>query len=95
MKINDMTYAVRGAVFEVNRVLGPGFLEKVYEKALLMELRKRGLKADYAIEYRWTTVHVLFKLSLVYLQISYYNIIINHIHYATCCVGIEKEIYNA
>ena len=53
------------------------------------------LKADYAIEYRWTTVHVLFKLSLVYLQISYYNIIINHIHYATCCVGIEKEIYNA
>ena len=46
MEINDVTYAVRGAVFEVNRVLGPGFLEKVYEKALLVELRKRGLKAD-------------------------------------------------
>jgi GxxExxY protein len=46
MEINDVTYAVRGAVFEVNRVLGPGFLEKVYENALLVELRKRGLKAD-------------------------------------------------
>ena len=29
-----------GAVFEVNRVLGPGFLEKVYENALLVELKK-------------------------------------------------------
>jgi GxxExxY protein len=46
MEINDITYAVRGAVFEVNRTLGPGFLEKVYENALLVELRKRGLKAD-------------------------------------------------
>jgi GxxExxY protein len=45
MEINEITYAVRDAVFEVNRVLGPGFLEKVYENALLVELRKRGLKA--------------------------------------------------
>lgn len=34
------------AVFEVGRVPGPGFLEKVYEDALLVELRKRGLKAQ-------------------------------------------------
>ena len=46
MDINDITYAINGAVFEVNRVLGPGFLEKVYEKALLIELKKRGLKAE-------------------------------------------------
>jgi GxxExxY protein len=46
MEINDITYAINGAVFEVNRVLGPGFLERVYEKALLVELRMRGLKAD-------------------------------------------------
>ncbi len=45
MDINDITYAINGAVFEVNRVLGPGFLEKVYEKALMIELEKRGLKA--------------------------------------------------
>jgi GxxExxY protein len=46
MAINDITYAIRGAVFEVNQVLGPGFLEKVYENALLIELRMRGLKAE-------------------------------------------------
>jgi len=46
MDINDVTYAIDGVVFEVNRVLGPGFLEKVYENALLIELKKRGLKVE-------------------------------------------------
>ena len=45
MEINDITYEINGAVFEVNKILGPGFLEKVYENALLVELNKRGLKA--------------------------------------------------
>jgi GxxExxY protein len=46
MDINELTYAIRGAVFEVNNILGPGFLEKIYENALLIELRIRGLKAE-------------------------------------------------
>jgi len=46
MNIDEITYQIRGAIFEVNRVLGPGFLEKVYENALLIELRDRGLKAN-------------------------------------------------
>lgn len=46
MDITEITYQIRGAVFGVNRVLGAGFLEKVYEKALLVELRRRGLKAE-------------------------------------------------
>ena len=45
MNTDDITYQIRGAIFEVNRVLGHGFLEKVYENALLIELRGRGLKA--------------------------------------------------
>ena len=45
MEINDITYGINGAIFEVNKVLGPGFLEKVYENALLYELKNRGLKA--------------------------------------------------
>ena len=28
MDINEIAYAVNGAVFEVNRVIGPGFLDK-------------------------------------------------------------------
>ncbi len=46
MDLSDITYGIRGAVFEVNRVLGAGFLEKVYENALLIELRARGFKAE-------------------------------------------------
>jgi len=46
MTINEITYIINGAIFEVNRILGPGFLEKVYEKALLIELRERGLRAE-------------------------------------------------
>jgi len=46
MKLNDITYNIRGAVFEVNKVLGSGFLEKVYENSLLTELKIRGLKAE-------------------------------------------------
>jgi GxxExxY protein len=46
MEIDDVTYAINGAVFEVNKILGPGFLEKVYENAMLVELSKRGIKAE-------------------------------------------------
>jgi GxxExxY protein len=45
MELNEITYAIRGAVFEVNKVLGHGFLEKVYENALMLELQLRGLRA--------------------------------------------------
>ena len=46
MEIDDLTYLINAAVFEVNRELGPGFLEKVYENAMLRELASRGLKAS-------------------------------------------------
>jgi GxxExxY protein len=42
----ELTYLINGAIFEVNRELGTGFLEKVYENALLIELSKRELKAE-------------------------------------------------
>ncbi len=34
---------VIGAAIEVHRILGPGFLEKIYERALVHELALRGL----------------------------------------------------
>jgi len=45
MNIDDITYRINGAIFEVNRELGAGFLEKVYENALMVELADRKLKA--------------------------------------------------
>ena len=46
MDVNELTYQINGAIFEVNRVLGVGFLEKVYERALLTELQIRGLEVE-------------------------------------------------
>ena len=43
--INDLTCQINGAVFEVNKELGGGFLEKLYENAMLAELQARGLKS--------------------------------------------------
>ena len=42
----DLTEGVIGAAFEVAHALGAGFLEKVYENALAIELRKNGLKVE-------------------------------------------------
>jgi GxxExxY protein len=54
MKLNDITYAINGAVFEVNDILGPGFLEKEYENALLIELKNRGLRAKNQVPIKVT-----------------------------------------
>jgi GxxExxY protein len=42
---DSLTESVIGAVFEVSNTLGAGFLEKVYERALLKELGLRGICA--------------------------------------------------
>lgn len=46
MRINDITFQIRGAIYDVYNELGPGLLEGIYEKALLTELRTRGLKVE-------------------------------------------------
>jgi GxxExxY protein len=40
---NQITEAVIGAAYQVANTLGSGFLEKVYENALALEIRKSGL----------------------------------------------------
>ncbi len=42
----ELSFRVMSAVFEVHNTLGPGFLEKVYENALLKELQLRGIEAE-------------------------------------------------
>ncbi len=45
--LNDLTYKIIGAAIEVHKNLGPGLLEKVYEKCLIKELIDLGFKVDF------------------------------------------------
>jgi len=49
-----LTERVLGAVFEVSNTLGAGFLEKVYQRALLTELRLRGIRATPEVSFTVT-----------------------------------------
>jgi GxxExxY protein len=46
LEFGDLTEVIIGAGIDVHRKLGPGFLESVYENALVVELRKRGLDVE-------------------------------------------------
>ena len=41
--LEDETYAIRGAVFEVYKEMGSGFLEAVYQECLAKEFVRRGI----------------------------------------------------
>ena len=45
-RLNDLSYIVRKAVFNVHNELGPGLFESVYEAAMLIELELLGLKSE-------------------------------------------------
>jgi len=44
--LKDEVFAIVGAAIEVHRELGPGFLEAVYQEALAIELRERGIQFE-------------------------------------------------
>lgn len=50
MTDNEITYEIRGAVYDVYKNLGPGLLESVYEEALCFELEQRGLKVKRQVQ---------------------------------------------
>jgi len=45
-KHSDLTEQIIGAFYAVYSALGYGFLENVYVKALMIELKRRGMKVD-------------------------------------------------
>ena len=50
MTDNELTYEIRGAIFDVYNELGPGLLESVYEEAMAYELKERGLEVERQVE---------------------------------------------
>jgi GxxExxY protein len=64
-----LTEKVLGAIFEVSNTLGAGFLEKVYERALVAELRLRDVRvtsqASFSVTYKGHSVGEYFADILV------------------------------
>ena len=56
MTVNEITFEIRGAIYDVYKELGPGLLESVYEEALCFELEQRGLKVE-----RQSQVPIIYK----------------------------------
>lgn len=56
----DLSGAVIGAAVEVHRVLGPGFLESIYEEAMALELALRQVPFE-----RQVPINVSYKTALV------------------------------
>ena len=56
MNLNEISYRIRGAVFDVYNELGPGLLEKVYEQALIIELQNKELQVQNQVP-----IEVLYK----------------------------------
>jgi GxxExxY protein len=67
--LDSRTERVLAAVLEVANTLRPGFLEKVYERALLLELRLRGIpavsQASFSVHYKDQCVGVYYADILV------------------------------
>jgi GxxExxY protein len=52
----DESYSIQGAIFEVNRVMGSGFLEAVYQECMQREFQLRGIpfqaQGELSLQYK-------------------------------------------
>lgn len=67
--LDQLTYNINGAAIEVHKALGPGLLEKVYQRCLLHELQIRNLKVQseflIPIEYKGVIVDTELRCDLL------------------------------
>jgi GxxExxY protein len=69
MNENEISYAIRGAIFKVYNTLGPGLLESVYEFALAFELKELGFNVfcqrPFPVNYRGNILETGFRLDII------------------------------
>ena len=66
---DPLTHAIIGAAMEVYTELGAGFLESVYEEALMREFELRGMpyvaQPELSIEYKGERLHTFFRADFI------------------------------
>lgn len=69
MTENEISYEIRGAIFDVYNNIGPGLLESAYEAALGFELGRRGLfyakQVALAMQYESIQLDVCYRLDFL------------------------------
>lgn len=70
--LEEETYAIRGAVFDVYREMGCGFLEAVYQECMEKELARRDIpfraQPELQLRYRGELLAQTYKPDLVCYQ---------------------------
>ena len=65
----DETFAIRGAIYEVYKTLGAGFLEGVYQEALEFELSERRIpykaQSEITIAYKGAQLRQTYRADIV------------------------------
>jgi GxxExxY protein len=65
----EESYAVQGAVFEVYREMGSGFLEAVYQECLAIEFRRREIpfaaQKNLSLEYKGDSLLQVYRVDFV------------------------------
>lgn len=88
---NEISYAIRGCIFEVYNTLGPGLLESVYSAALECELIERGFKVKsevmLPVRYKTRKLKLGFRIDLLVNDIVLIEVksieILNKVHHKT------------
>ena len=69
LKYEEESYAIRGAVFEVFKEMGCGFLESVYQECMEKELRARAIPfvplKELALSYKGESLKQRYKPDLI------------------------------
>ncbi len=69
MTENDISYAIRGAIYNVYNAFGPGLLESVYVNALMHELKENNLlvqkEVPVPVYYKDKKLEIGFRLDLL------------------------------
>jgi len=90
-RLDQITEKIIGCVHQVSNILGTGFLEKVYEIALAVELVQAGLPVaqQRRIEVRYKEVLVGDFVADILVEEC---VIVNNSWFLSACIGVHRRL---